>query len=619
MKKIRRKISTESYRSRVLGGLPFISGRTIAVGGDSTTNWGEIIADIDFSKFDSADVAKYGSGILSWGKMSYRELMDAYYGIKNRNLEELPEGEATLSEKVEENARVSLVRFVESHILHSVAQYDDPCACPAPREVDEENVEWAANILGKCSVPTINFTLGLTQKINLVGSYTVLAKDWVPGKRYYIGDICRYDNQVYELSDTAPEFSSAVDLLPSTNEETRSLFKTGAKVLYYRSGTLPDGDVSEWVYVELADIDELVAGGYPYAKIGGQYYTRPYWDGATCDGAFEIFFDEVNPDTCSGFINVGSDGSTTHWKLRSDLTFLMNGTIGSDDGKALKISGDGGEFTEDVTKVSGVIEESKLDEFTRRKRSIDDNGSILPGYLMSTGATSLALKYSIGSVANVSSEENAYGEKIYMGDYLEKVVVYDDYTLNTVAFTATSDAEFASSINNFVIGSTGVVEFVYYLGVDIGEDSNGNFVFSGGTANVPKYTDRYSFVVSMSEEYEIDGQSKTFKYMDIDYDSGSDIVVYENLDNLQYPTKLSTVAYSTLSSTETPGKSSNLINSPFFMEDYKLGISFIDNNAGSVMIDRGNAAAFERHLRLSENKTMQDLEQYGNGFFSLKK
>ena len=60
-------------------------------------------------------------------------------------------------------------------------------------------------------------------------------------------------------------------------------------------------------------------------------------------------------------------------------------------------------------------------------------------------------------------------------------------------------------------------------------------------------------------------------------------------------------------------------NVSFFMEDYKLGITFIDNNAGSVAIDRGNAAAFERHLRLSENKTMQDLEQYGNGFFSLKK
>ena len=235
MKIIKRKISTEPYRSRVLGGLPFVSGGTIVIGDADSTNWGEIIADIDFSKFDSADVAKYGSGILSWGKMSYRDLMTAYYEIKNRGLEDLPSGDATQSEKVEENARISLVKFVETHMLQSVAKYDDPCVCPAPKQEEEsESVEWA-NILSKCSFPNINLTLGLTQTVNLVGSYTMLAKEWVAGKRYYIGDICRYDNQVYQLSDDAPEFSSAIDIMQSVSAETKNLFTAGTRILYYRS------------------------------------------------------------------------------------------------------------------------------------------------------------------------------------------------------------------------------------------------------------------------------------------------------------------------------------------------------------------------------------------------
>ena len=36
-----------------------------------------------------------------------------------------------------------------------------------------------------------------------------------------------------------------------------------------------------------------------------------------------------------------------------------------------------------------------------------------------------------------------------------------------------------------------------------------------------------------------------------------------------------------------------------------------------VVLDRGNAAAFERHFKLSECNTFEDLKNYGNNFYNL--
>ena len=120
MQVIKRKLSMEPYKSRLLGGLPFVSGSTIVIGDEDSTNWGEIMPDIDFSKFDSSDVALYGSSIKLWGKMSYRTLMETYYSIKNRTIGDLPTSAATRNEKIEEEKRISLIKFVETHKQTSV-------------------------------------------------------------------------------------------------------------------------------------------------------------------------------------------------------------------------------------------------------------------------------------------------------------------------------------------------------------------------------------------------------------------------------------------------------------------------------------------------------------------
>jgi hypothetical protein len=57
-----------------------------------------------------------------------------------------------------------------------------------------------------------------------------------------------------------------------------------------------------------------------------------------------------------------------------------------------------------------------------------------------------------------------------------------------------------------------------------------------------------------------------------------------------------------------------------FKTDYLNGITYKPILEKDVRIDRGNYAAFERHLKLAEVKTMEDIENYSNNsFFNIQK
>lgn len=54
---------------------------------------------------------------------------------------------------------------------------------------------------------------------------------------------------------------------------------------------------------------------------------------------------------------------------------------------------------------------------------------------------------------------------------------------------------------------------------------------------------------------------------------------------------------------------------PFIRNGYHLGISYPDEIDASVFIRRGTTSVFERHYKLSEVKTLTDMENYANGGF----
>ena len=63
----------------------------------------------------------------------------------------------------------------------------------------------------------------------------------------------------------------------------------------------------------------------------------------------------------------------------------------------------------------------------------------------------------------------------------------------------------------------------------------------------------------------------------------------------------------------------DMFEADIFKEDYLMGIHFKPVVENNVNIDRGKNAAFERHIKLGEVKTLQDMENYQNGgFFNIK-
>lgn len=53
-------------------------------------------------------------------------------------------------------------------------------------------------------------------------------------------------------------------------------------------------------------------------------------------------------------------------------------------------------------------------------------------------------------------------------------------------------------------------------------------------------------------------------------------------------------------------------------ENNLLGVVYEPKIKIDVFIDRGQNSSFDRHIKLSEIKSVQDLENYGNGFFKIK-
>lgn len=61
----------------------------------------------------------------------------------------------------------------------------------------------------------------------------------------------------------------------------------------------------------------------------------------------------------------------------------------------------------------------------------------------------------------------------------------------------------------------------------------------------------------------------------------------------------------------------NLQVFPTYREEYRFGVSSIENVDSDIYIDRGINAAFEKHLKLGEVTSLEALEQYGNGYFKI--
>lgn len=632
MEVIVKRLSLEPFYSRQKGTIPFV-GYT-ASGLTPSLNWGKIAYGVDFPKLVSelgqpTAVNTYGMGVKKLGKMTFQELMDAYHSVRGYNLDfsdDLTEEEREEIEKLR-----TIVAFVESHmVIDEPKKPVDPCCnpCPKPEPVPEYDIDHGNYFIE----PTMHVNLCMIQSANIMGAYTFATKEWVPGKRYFEGDKVIYDGKTYKLKP----FNNRLIYLytgSETNCEGHPLLKARYMTARSLDAFKEIDDCYDGLSEELfdgcvvSDTNEMVDMGYIYAKMGSgtnwTYFIRPSWGGYYNSEDGNTYFDELNQDR-DGFVMRG-EYDTVHWEIAGTIVSHGAYNISTHDGDVHIGTEQNRSIGYNPVTMEGLRWESKLVNFKRNTKTVTQGGIELQGKLLSTRASQVMdLQYIVGTVKNVDTTGD-----VPIGDYLASVDVYDTDGNHVFQMTAGQDLEdYAPQVVDLENdGRTGKIEFVYYVGAELAyDDTIENYTYDGGDKGIV-YKDTYEYRAVLypaaadidNPDYIIEGRTASFVYIDIDYESAKEPVVYENVDNYEDRVILSDVTATTKSMTAGGNTvSPDFQNADYFMEDYQLGLSFVANNNDNVYIDRGNATAFERHMRLSEVDTLQDLENYGNGMFKLK-
>jgi len=189
--------------------------------------------------------------------------------------------------------------------------------------------------------------------------------------------------------------------------------------------------------------------------------------------------------------------------------------------------------------------------------------------------TPMSIPYSVNVVYNKDGYDG-----VYTGDYIKQI----NYGDNTITF-------------------------VYVIGAVFGNDNYNINSATGGTI----YSETYDYISNVEESANIDGlENVKYWYNKIDFEREKEYVTNEDF-NLEKQAVVSEIQQMIVG--DVWRKDGSVLNGPIFKEDYLMGVSLPSNVDVDVEIDRGNAAAFERHFVLGECNTFEDVAEIHNGFY----
>jgi hypothetical protein len=128
---------------------------------------------------------------------------------------------------------------------------------------------------------------------------------------------------------------------------------------------------------------------------------------------------------------------------------------------------------------------------------------------------------------------------------------------------------------------------------------------------------------------EVSTYSKTQPYQigvngvtDIFYDDNNEVsTVFYIIDNISYTTTIGTpilpgvFANQTTYLFSTSGLTEENIN--VIKNEVEMGIAFPPKIESDIFIERQTTSVFERHLRMEEITTLDQLEEYKNGYYTI--
>lgn len=193
-----------------------------------------------------------------------------------------------------------------------------------------------------------------------------------------------------------------------------------------------------------------------------------------------------------------------------------------------------------------------------------------------------------------------------------------------------------------------IITFTYVIGahfkaklmhIDKDDDDNyhyyyGEYEYDPDDAHGVKYTESYEYsmdgeIYEMEDdifEYfithdksEIDRNNTSF-FIDCRYKKAVfNTYMHKSYADLSVNGDIVTLPYLVGDYTASSKLEKDSIVSPLTKFDYLIGVTFQPTVNSDVHVSRGNASAWERHMKLGELKTFDDLETYSNGgFFNLR-
>lgn len=346
-------------------------------------------------------------------------------------------------------------------------------------------------------------------------------------------------------------------------------------------------------------------------------------------------------DTFGDNIRIFQNGNTKDWyEKTSGLTINNEYTIE----RYIECSG----LTKGTIVLSGsdITVTSKLSTLRIPEYYSDDEGKILPGIFKKYGTNNNVGKYF--SFINGDKEEYTENDLVCGDDELissgqkkyrtiSVLSEIDKYNLPEtseyyflVKYNNSSDnpmdipykkrlvlnkeeanGEFRGDFIKEITISNNIISFDYIIGAKF---TNNTYNISTATEGI-EYKESYGYEKSVKDTFNVDGfENVDYWYNKIDFDdvktqiynSEFNMTTEDNITNIQK-----------IIGGDVWRMDGSVENTPVIKQDYLMGVAFDSKVELDVEINRGNAAAFERHLRLSECNSMQDLEEIGNNMYDL--
>lgn len=284
--------------------------------------------------------------------------------------------------------------------------------------------------------------------------------------------------------------------------------------------------------------------------------------------------------------------------------------------------------------------DSKLDALKPLKMCYDDLGNLLPGlflkdendlFIQPTENTVLDIYYHKGDTSGfeqmLDEEGNLMydnGKLLYYGNIITDVVFYfndgfGEPNMNTSASTIEEAITKKDTIKendlNASFEDNISCKITYRIGAALAQNSDDK-------GNTYTLSEEYGFGIEYEDIIHLEKKQTTY-YMNADisypifyYEMQYDLidVTLGDYSDKKIESKRANFRYKR----NTDEQMNNIMQRiPLTKEAEFVGISLQPRVTDNVLVDRGSAASFDKHLKLTEIGTMEALENYGNGVWNI--